>query len=101
MFGKNAKKGYYMYLRYFNFNFWHQLGDSLYYFFKSLWEIFSLLIIFVIVWGIVCVPFLILYFLITGILKPIFKIEIDFLKYFTFVPVLSFISTVLLLIFIL
>ena len=88
-------------LKIFNFNFWNELGNSLYYFFKSLWEIFTLVVVFLIVFGIVCLPFLILYSLIVKLLEFVSKSKIDFLKYMTCVPVLSFICTVLLLIFVL
>lgn len=90
-----------MNLKVFDFNFGEQLGNSLYCFFESLWQIFTLVIVFLVICGIVCVPFLILYFLIIKILKVILKLEMDFLKYITCVPVISFVCTVLLLIFVL
>ena len=90
-----------MTLKVFDFNFWEQFGDSLYCFFESLWQIFTLIIVFLIIWGIVCVPFLILYVLIIKILGVILKLEMDTLKYITCVPVISFICTVLLSIFVL
>ena len=90
-----------MTLKFFSFNFFENLCNSIISLIKNLWEIICLIIVFMFVWGIVCIAALIFYALFILVCKYMFKKDIGFLKYVHIVSISSAIIAIILLIFVL
>lgn len=83
-------------LKFFDFNFFEKLLDSLGTLLQSAWDIVLIAIAFIFVLGVVMIPVLLLYVIALFIIKRILKKEIDFFKYYRFVIMVGVIATALL-----